>query len=127
MGQGCRSERAGGHAVHGSLGSNIETAHQRTMIDFLIRRDDDEWFDFPFDRYPDVLRPLTIASRPVEGWGSHRIEVGGVEISFSDEDPGFQVSFETSSISAQRAREIVDDICRSIETKTGQKTRVVEL
>lgn len=97
------------------------------MIEFLIRRDDGEWFDFLHERYPDVLCPLTIASRPVEGWGNHRIEVEGAEISFSDEDPGFQISFETGSLSAERAREIVDDICRSIETKTGQKTRVVEL
>jgi len=97
------------------------------MVEFLIRRDDGEWFEFPFDRYPEVLRPLTIASRQVEGWGSHRIEVEGSEISFSDEDPGFQVSFETGSLGVERAREIVDDICRSIETNTGQKTRVVEL
>lgn len=97
------------------------------MIEFLIRRDDGEWFDFSHERYVDILRPLTIPSRPIKGWGSHRIEVEGVEISFSDEDPGFQIVFETDNIDIARAREIVDDICRSIEAKTGQKTRVVEL
>lgn len=97
------------------------------MIEFLIRRDDSDWFDFPSERYPDVLRPLATASLVVEGWGDHRIEVEGAEISFSYEDPGFQISFQTGSLSAERARQIVDDICRSIESKTGQKTRVVEL
>jgi hypothetical protein len=97
------------------------------MLEFLIRRDDAEWFDFPYERYPEVLRPLTIESRPVEGWGSHRIEVEGAQVSFSDEDLGFQVAFETGSHDETRARQIVDDICRNIETETGQKTRVVEL
>ena len=97
------------------------------MIEFLIRRDDAEWFDFPYQRRMEVLRPLTIPSRPIEGWGSHRIEVEGAEVSFSDEDPGFQVVFETGSLDATRARQIVDEICGNIETQTGQKSRVVEL
>jgi len=97
------------------------------MIEFLIRRDDGEWFDFSYERRAEIFRPHSIPSRPVEGWGTHRIEVEGVEISFSDEDPGFQVSFETDSFDTTRARQIVDDICRNIETQLGQKTRVVEL
>jgi hypothetical protein len=97
------------------------------MTEFLIRRADDEWFDFPYERRTKILRPLTIPSRPVEGWGTHRIEVEGAEVSFSDEDPGFQVVFETGSLDAARARQIVNDICQNIETQLGQKTRVVEL
>ncbi len=97
------------------------------MIEFLIRRADGEWFDFPYERRAEILRPLTISSRPVEGWGTHRIEVEGAEVSFSDEDPGFQVSFETGSLGPERARQIVDDVCRNIEAQLGQKTRVVEL
>src|SRR5438093_10334017 len=97
------------------------------MIEFLIRRADDEWFDFSYERRIDILRPLTTPSRSVEGWGSHRIEVEGAEVSFSDEDPGFLVVFETGSLDATRARQIVEDICKNIETQTGQKTRVVEL
>ena len=97
------------------------------MIEFLIRRDDAEWFDFPYDCRVDVLRPLSIPSRPIEGWGSHRIEVEGAEVSFSDEDPGILVVFETGSLESTRARQIVDEICQNIETQTGQKTRVVEL
>ena len=97
------------------------------MTEFLIRRADDERFDFPYERRTEILRPLTILSRPVEGWGTHRIEVEGAEVSFSDEDPGFQVVFETGGRDAIRARQIVDDICQNIETQLGQKTRVVEL
>ena len=97
------------------------------MIQFLIRRDDAEWFDLSSACYTEVLRPRIIPSRPVEGWGSHRIEVDGAEVSFSDEDPGFQVVFETGNIDAKRARQIVDEISQNIEAQTGQKTRVVEL
>jgi hypothetical protein len=97
------------------------------MIEFLIRRADAEWFDFPYERRTEILRPLTVPSRPVEGWGSHRIEVEGAEVSFSDEEPGFQVVFEAGNLDPTRARQIIDDICQNIETQTGQKTRVVEL
>ena len=97
------------------------------MIEFLIKRDDDEWWDFSYERRAEIFRPQSIPSRPVEGWGTHRIEVEGTEVSFSDEEPGIQVSFETDSFDATRARQIVDDICRNIETQLGQKTRVIEL
>ncbi len=97
------------------------------MDEFLIKRADGEWFTFPQARFPDVLRPLAISSHPVTGWGSHRIEVEGAEVSFSDEAIGFQVAFETGNLDATRQREIVDDICRNIEAVTGQKSTVVEL
>lgn len=68
-----------------------------------------------------------IPSKQMDGWGSNRIQVEGEEISFSDEDPGFQVVFETGILSATRADQIVSEICENIEARTGQKTRVVKL
>ena len=97
------------------------------MLEYLIRRTDDEWFDFPFDQYPEILRPIRTSSRRIEGWGSNRIEVEGEEISFSDEDPGFQVVFETGILSPERADQIVAEICENIETRTSQKTRCVKI
>ncbi len=66
-------------------------------------------------------------SRRIEGWGSHRIEVEGEQVSFSDEDPGFQVGFETGVLSEERADQIVAEICENIEAQTGQKTRIVKM
>jgi hypothetical protein len=97
------------------------------MIEFLIKRADDAWWDFPYGRRAEVLRPHSIPSKPVQGWGTHRISVEGTEVSFSAEEPGIQVSFETGSLDATRARQIVDDICINIEAQLGQKTRVIEL
>ena len=97
------------------------------MIEFLIRRIDDDWFDFPFERYPEVLWPLGIPSKPIAGWGTQRIEVEGEEISFSDEDPGFQFGFETGQMTPVRAREILEAICQNIEIETGQRSRIVTL
>ena len=97
------------------------------MIEYLIRRTDDEWFSFPFDQYAEILRPIRTPSKKIEGWGSNRIEVEGEEISFSDEDPGFQVVFQSGALCQERADQIIAEICENIEARTGQKTRVVKL
>ena len=97
------------------------------MLEYLVHRTDGGWFDFAFDQYPEILRPIRTPSRKIEGWGSNRIEVEGEEISFSDEDPGFQVVFETGVLSAARADEIVAEICENIEAQTGQTTKIVRL
>lgn len=97
------------------------------MLEYLIRHTDDECFSFPFDRYPEILRPTRTPSKQIEGWGSHRIEVEGEEISFSDEDPGFQVVFETGALPEERADQIVAEICENIRARTGQKAEMVEL
>jgi hypothetical protein len=96
-------------------------------VEYLIRRTDGEWFEIPFGQYPEILRPIRIASKCIEGWGSHRIEVEGEEISFSDEDAGYQIVFETGVLSEERADQIVAEICENIALKTGQKTRLVKL
>jgi hypothetical protein len=97
------------------------------MREYLIFRTDAEWFDFPYDKYPEILRPIRTPSRRIEGWGSNRIEVGGEQVSFSDEDPGFQVAFETGILSEERADQIVAEFCENIEAQTRQKTRIVKL
>ena len=75
--------------------------------------------------YTALLRPASIASQPVAGWGSHRILVEGAEISFSEEEFGFQVVFETGDISEQRAQGIMDDIAANIRAKTDATTSIV--
>jgi hypothetical protein len=97
------------------------------MHEFLIRRIDGEWFELHARRFAEVLRPTTMPSQPVSGWGDHRIEVDGEEISFSYEDPGIQVIFETGKLAPDVALKIVHEICERITLLTGQQGRVVEL
>lgn len=97
------------------------------MLDFLIRRTDGEWFTLHYERYADVLKPRSVPSEPVQGWGDHRIRIPNGVISFSDEDPGLQVSFEEFSGSRAEALRIVEEILASVEAATGQRGRVVDL
>src|SRR5438105_1066036 len=98
------------------------------MLEYIIARtDDDEEFSFPFEKYPEILRPIRTPSKGIEGWGSNRIEVEGEEISFSDETPGFQVVFETGKLSGERAKQLVIEICENIESQTGQKARMYQI
>ncbi len=97
------------------------------MYEFLIKRTDGDWFDLHANRFAEVLHPTSFASRPVEGWGDHRIEVDGVQISFSYEDPGFHICFEGEGISESKAKQIVNEICSNIIKATGQSGKVVTL
>jgi hypothetical protein len=96
------------------------------MREYLIRRTDGEWFDLPFGRWPEVMRPNSISSHPVEGWGNHRIEVEGVAVAFSDEDPGVHISFE-GELPEAVARRLVEEVLENIERTTCQRGRIVEL
>ena len=97
------------------------------MLEYLIRRTGGEWFSFPFAQYLEILRPARTPSTKIEGWGSNRIEVDGETIAFSDEDPGFQVIFETGILTEQRAAQIISEICENIEAQTGEKAGAVKL
>ena len=97
------------------------------MIEFLIRRDDGQWFDFHHDQIPRMLRPSNFEFTAVDGWGTHRIRIGNIDISFSDEDPGFQVCFESEDVDRETAAKIVSAVAANITSVTGQSHRIVVL
>ena len=97
------------------------------MIEFLIRRDDGQWFDFHYDQIPEMLHPSTFDFSVVDGWGTHRIRIGDTDISFSDEDPGFQVCFEGDCIEEATAAKIVAAVAANITSGTAQSHRIVPL
>jgi hypothetical protein len=98
------------------------------MLEFLIRRSDGEWFDLPPpSELSQVLKPTSVPSQPTPGWGTHRIKIPNGVISFSNEDPGIQVSFEEYTGSEEEATKIVEEILASIESATGQRGRIVPL
>ncbi|MCC6601708.1 MAG: hypothetical protein IT327_00790 [Anaerolineae bacterium] len=94
-------------------------------LEYLIRPDDD-WFNLHKDDFSHALRPLTYRSETITGWGDHRIKVEGIEIAFSFEDPGIQISF-AGEINGEIADQIVDEILKNIEVTTGQSGRVILL
>ena len=97
------------------------------MIEFMIRPSGTAEFEFKFSEYPRVLKPKSIASSTIKGWGSNRICVEGEEISFSDEGRGFQVSFHTGAVGSERATEIIEDICANIAAETGFELECLQI
>ncbi len=94
------------------------------MIEFLIKRRDGEFFDFPQVTGP--LHPITISYRQSEDWGDERIEVDGCEVSFSYEAVGVQVSFE-GDITQARSMAIVEEIRQYIELVCGQSAETLQI
>ena len=97
------------------------------MMEFLIRRVDGDWFSLPAGRWAEIVRPTSFASRTLASENAHCIEVLGCEISFSDEDPGILVAFESGNIPSEIAEQIVNEICQNIVKATGQEGKVVLL
>ena len=95
------------------------------MLEYLICCSTTEWW-LAVDM-PRVLCPRTVPSEPCTGSGNHRIRTNGAEVSFSHEDPGWQVSFEGPSLDPAACRLIVDEVLQNLENATGQRGRIVEL
>lgn len=88
------------------------------MREYLIRRVDGEWFDLRQEQFAEALRPVSVGSKVVEGWGDHRIWLLGIEVSFSVEDPGIQVSFE-GEIAEDMSDRFIEEIRQNVERVTG--------
>lgn len=96
------------------------------MLEYMIRTCDGDWFNLHRDVNEEVLRPKSFHSRPVSGWGDHRILCEDVEISFSYEDPGIQIAFE-GEIAETTAKQIVEEILERIEDATRQEGYIISL
>lgn len=97
------------------------------MLEFLIKRIDGDYFSIHPNDFPNVLRPASMPSKKIDGWGSNRILIKGEEISFSDEMVGLQVCFETGTLEQSEAEQIMSDILMSIERFTGEKGKIVQI
>ena len=95
--------------------------------EFLIRRIDGEWFSLRRDDYGRALAPISVPSVPVEGYGDHRIRVLDVEVSFTYEDPGIQVSFHGGPIADSVAMKLVEEFLAQLELVTGERGEIVAL
>jgi len=96
-------------------------------MEFLIKRTDGEWFSLHKKKFAETLKPSSIPSKTVEGWGDHRIEIANGIISFSYEDPGIQVCFENFTGTYKEAYKIVKEILKKIEVSTNEKGKIIEL
>jgi hypothetical protein len=99
------------------------------MIEYLIRATDDAEFAvelIPADRFDVVLKPAGFDATVIGGWGDYRIRIDDVEISYSAEDPGWQVSFE-SEIEDLRAERIAEVIASQLERETGRPHEAVRI
>lgn len=85
------------------------------MLEFLIRtQDDHECPPIDHDRMSQVLTPAGWGCQRIAGWGNYRLRCGDTEISFSDEDVGWQVAFE-GPMPSELARRLIATIAAQIE------------
>ena len=96
-------------------------------MEFLVKRTDGEWFSLHRDRFPEVLRPRSIESIPIQGWGDYRIKLSNGEIAFSFEEVGLVVTFERYTGTQKQAIQIVEEIVQNIGTSTGERGTITLL
>ena len=88
------------------------------MIEYLIKRRDGDFLLLEREKLAAVLRPNSLGSREVQGWGDHRIEVAGLTVAFSFEDPGIQLIFENAeSVDDVVCSLVVDEIVENVKQK----------
>ncbi|MBB2748738.1 hypothetical protein [Microbispora sp. NBRC 16548] len=86
---------------------------------YLIRPEDGpEWIPIHARDLARVLTPDGWEACLVDGWGDHRIRVRDVDVSFSAEDVGWQVSIE-GDLPANVADDLVDVVTRQITAHAG--------
>lgn len=90
--------------------------------EYLIRPSShDGWLVIPADSLAEVLTPHGSDAVPGAGFGDLHLRAPGYEISFSNEDPGWQVSFD-GDISSLNPDELILQIARQIQNATGTNT-----
>ncbi len=93
--------------------------------EYLIRPSSHEgWLVIPADSLAEVLTPHGSDAAPGIGFGDFHLRASGYEISFSNEDPGWQVIFD-GDISQLNPDELISQIARQIEDATGIATEWV--
>ncbi len=95
-------------------------------LEYLIRPNEDDWFNLHKDDFEKALRPTSYAFSVIDGWGDHRIEINDVQIAFSYEDPGIQVIFD-GDVEQEIADQIISEIKNNLEKTTNQTGRVIQL
>lgn len=90
-------------------------------------RTDGDWFDIMANDFPAVVTPSSVPAERIPGFGHHRIKVPDGEISFADEMPGIQVTFEEYTGTYDQALAIVKEVLSRIQQATGQRGSIVAL
>ncbi len=97
------------------------------MREYLIRPvEGHDWIPVAADALAQVLTPAGWDVHVVPGLGSHRVSVDGVEVAFSDDQVGWQVSVE-GQLSHDRADALVDTVARQLAAHAGVATTWVLL
>ncbi|MFC8733768.1 hypothetical protein ACFT5B_15035 [Luteimicrobium sp. NPDC057192] len=95
------------------------------MREFLIRASADHgWPALPSDRMTEVLQPAGWDCEPIGGAGDFRVRAGGVEVSYSGEEIGWQVTFDADM---PRAEEWIERVTRQVAAATGEPCEWLEL
>ena len=95
-------------------------------LEFAVRPTDASWFALDRSMFSEILRPSTQESHEISGWGDHRIRAAGVEIAFSVEDSGIEISFE-GDISDSDACRLSEEIRANVERATAQGATLIPL
>lgn len=97
------------------------------MHQYLIRRNDDDWFDLHVDDFPRAFRVTVVGTEPITGPAEYCLRTpGGATIDITYEDPGLHVCI-SHDLDEAIADAIVEELLANVMTTTGQPGRIVKL
>jgi len=104
-------------------GPSIVTTMSNCYLICSINPEDD--LAFHVKDWAATFRPSSVTAQVIPGWGNLRLHILGSEVSLADEPPGIQVCFESGGIPAQKAQQIVQEMCDSAARITQVPSRVI--
>jgi hypothetical protein len=93
--------------------------------EYLLKAADGSgWIPIPSSRLAAVMLPRGWDAKVCPGSGDLRIAVEGVEVSFSIEDPGWQVTIE-GDLPETKADALIAIMVKQLEVEAGTRVDVV--
>ena len=98
------------------------------LYEYILVGDFDECFDLHQSKWAEALCPAGIEYYQPIGFGQDHLtlHVGEINVTFSPEPPGWQVSIDKAP-SEEQAYLLVEAIHKNIESVSGQKGKIVPL
>lgn len=89
-------------------------------MEFMIRTQNGDWFDFPDTCGPEVFLPLGLEASVMADSLVAKVKYEENIFSFSMEEPGIQVVLESGNITQEQAIEFIGAVIKTIESSTKQ-------
>ena len=95
-------------------------------MEFIIKTNNGDWFNFPEDCGPEVFLPFGIEANVKADSETASVKCGDAVFSFSMEEPGIQIVLESGEASETEVNDFVKAVMVTISNITKQECNYIQ-